>query len=268
MVSTSFARELSSARRKKAIGATLKDRRERLDWSLERLARESGFSVNKVWRIEAGEAAVRLDDLDKLAELLGLRVDKLIALDAPMLSGPKRKPEPPPAKKKPKAKRKAPAVRAPKPKAKTPARKPAAKAPVVKKKPKRKARARREPRQLEEKLTPPPMIVERVEPVEVLEPPTAMLEDELPDPAAPTPGEGDDEEAPTGPTPAEAPPGPGADEPESPPPDEEDDDDGDDGEEDDDADGEEPAEDPDRLPDEPPPAAADEDLVEPARAAS
>jgi transcriptional regulator with XRE-family HTH domain len=112
-VRASFSRELSSVRRRKAIGATLKARRERRHWTLAHVAEKASFSLGKLWRIENGEARVRLEDLEILGSILHVPVAKLIALDAPekLAAAQKKQPKPPkaPAKKKtaPPKKRKA-----------------------------------------------------------------------------------------------------------------------------------------------------------------
>lgn len=120
----SFSRELSSVRRRKAIGASLKARRERRRWTLQHVADKADFSLGKLWRIENGESRVRLEDLVVLGAILRVPLAKLISLDAP---------EKLPAvaaaaqKKKPAKKKAAPKKKAPKKPAKAPEKKKPAK---------------------------------------------------------------------------------------------------------------------------------------------
>jgi transcriptional regulator with XRE-family HTH domain len=60
------------------LGAAIRQQRERLDWSQERLAEKADLHPNYVGRVERGEEHVSLIALRRIAKALDVRVRTLV----------------------------------------------------------------------------------------------------------------------------------------------------------------------------------------------
>jgi transcriptional regulator with XRE-family HTH domain len=68
--------EVSRAAR---IGARIRKEREARGWSLGELARRTGMQAPNLSRLETGKHVPSLDTLERVAEVLGVRVANLVA---------------------------------------------------------------------------------------------------------------------------------------------------------------------------------------------
>ena len=64
--------------KRRALGCTIKLRRESQGLSQERLAMMVGSSKSHIWRIETGRVGVGLDDLVRIADALDIEVRQLL----------------------------------------------------------------------------------------------------------------------------------------------------------------------------------------------
>lgn len=60
------------------IGEKLKVMRQCKDWTQEELAEKLGLAVNTYAKIEQGKVAIKLDKLEKVAQIMGVDVQELI----------------------------------------------------------------------------------------------------------------------------------------------------------------------------------------------
>ena len=60
------------------IGEKLKVMRQCKDWTQEELAEKLGLAVNTYAKIEQGKATIKLDKLEKVAQIMGVDVQELI----------------------------------------------------------------------------------------------------------------------------------------------------------------------------------------------
>ena len=71
--------EKAAAERGRRIGERVRQSRERLGWSLDRLATRTGIRAPNLSRLESGKHVPALETLERVAQALGLRVVDLVA---------------------------------------------------------------------------------------------------------------------------------------------------------------------------------------------
>lgn len=64
------------------FGARIRRLRKNLNWSIDRLAQESGLARYHVMKIELGRTTPRVDTLEKLAKALGTTASDLLKRSA------------------------------------------------------------------------------------------------------------------------------------------------------------------------------------------
>lgn len=60
------------------IGNKIKQFRQELGWSQERLAKQCGINQSTIHRIEAGAENPKLESVEKIASGLGISLDELV----------------------------------------------------------------------------------------------------------------------------------------------------------------------------------------------
>ncbi len=72
---------MSSVSLQQALARTLREHRQRLGWSQERLASTAGLDRSYVGDIERGAVSPTLQTLEKLSAALGIPASELIRID-------------------------------------------------------------------------------------------------------------------------------------------------------------------------------------------
>ncbi len=66
------------------LGNRIRDRRQELRLSQEKVAEKAGISVNTVSRIEGGQSAMSIEIFIKMVQILGVDADELLGEDKPV----------------------------------------------------------------------------------------------------------------------------------------------------------------------------------------
>ena len=66
------------------LGNRIRDRRQELRLSQEKVAEKAGISVNTVSRIEGGQSAMSIEIFIKMVQILGVDADELLGEDKPI----------------------------------------------------------------------------------------------------------------------------------------------------------------------------------------
>lgn len=66
------------------LGNRIRDRRQEIKMSQEKVAEQAGISTNTVSRIEGGQSAMSIDIFIRIVQVLGVDANELLGVDSPV----------------------------------------------------------------------------------------------------------------------------------------------------------------------------------------